>query len=154
MKKLLVLTFVAGLGLLSSSALADTAVGVVIGDPTGISARVGLDAEHSFEGALAYSSSDYEGVHVHATYLWDKARVFKTQADPLYMYYGLGLRLIAISKGRYDGDLSVAPRAPLGLRYIFENPNVEVFAELALSLDLTPKTDVDLDGGIGGRIRF
>lgn len=153
MKKWMLYVVVASFGFLSF-AQADTAVGVVIGDPTGISARFGLDAEHSFEGALAYSSSDYEGIHVHGTYLWDKARVFKTEADPLYLYYGLGLRLISISKGKYDGDLSVAPRAPLGLRYIFENPDVEIFAELALSLDLTPTTDVDLDGGLGVRIRF
>ncbi len=50
--------------------------------------------------------------------------------------------------------LPIGPRAPVGLLYNFHNPNIEVFAELALAVDLTPKTDVDLDVGIGVRVRF
>ncbi len=135
-------------------ARADAAVGAVIGDPTGLSARVGLDGQHSIEGALAYSSSHYEGLHVHGTYLWDRARSFATTEGPLDLYYGLGLRLISINKGDRDGEIAFGPRAPLGLLYNFHNPNIEVFGEVSLAMDLTPKTDVDLDVGIGVRVRF
>ena len=135
-------------------AKADNAVGAVLGDPSGLSARFGLDSFHSIEGALAYSVSGYKGFHMHATYLWDRARAFKTSGDPLYMYYGLGARFISINDGKYDGDLAIGPRAPLGLIYYFENPDLEVFGELSVALDVAPKTDVDLDVGIGVRVRF
>lgn len=153
MKKWIGLLIVASCGFVSY-AHADNAVGVVLGDPTGISGRMSLDSQHSLEGAFAYSSSSYEGLHLRATYLWDRARTFQTAADPLYMYYGLGLRVISISRGKYDGDIAFGPRAPIGVLYNIDNPNLELFAELSLAVDLVPKTDVDIDGGIGVRIRF
>lgn len=139
---------------LTQQAHAANALGVVIGDPTGLSGRMGLDGQHSFEGALASSSGTYDGLHIHGTYLWDHARSFATHQGPIDLYYGLGLRLISIRHGKYDGDTAIGPRAPLGLIYNFHNPNLELFGELALALDITPKTDVDLDIGIGLRIRF
>lgn len=154
MMKYLFLTFVALTSLTTQQAFADAAVGVVLGDPTGLSGRLGLDDKHSAEIALAYSSSHYEGLHIHATYLWDRARSFSTSEGPLEMYYGLGVRVITINKGSRDGETAVGPRAPLGLLYNFHNPDLEVFGELSVALDLVPKTDVDLDFGVGVRIRF
>lgn len=151
--KQIVGTFLVFLGF-SFHAKADNAVGAVLGDPSGISARFGLDNAHSLEGAMAYSVSGYKGFHMHATYMWDRARSFKTAGDPLFMYYGLGARFIAISDGKYRDDIAIGPRAPLGLIYYFENPDLEVFGELSLALDVAPRTDVDLDAGIGVRVRF
>jgi hypothetical protein len=153
MKKLIVVFVTSCCGFLSY-AHADNAVGAVLGDPTGISARFGMDSAHSLEGALAYTWGDHEGMHLHGTYLWDKAREFRTSQAPIYLYYGLGVRVIAINAGKYDGDVAVGPRAPIGLLYNINNPDIELFGELSLALDVTPKTDVDLDVGIGVRVRF
>ncbi|MFS4461088.1 hypothetical protein [Bdellovibrio sp. HCB2-146] len=138
----------------SLNAHADAAVGVVIGDPTGLSGRVGLDGQHSLEGALAFSTGRYTGLHLHGTYLWDRARSWATSEGPLDLYYGLGVRVISINKGDYDGDVAIGPRAPLGLIFNLHNPNIEIFGELSLALDIAPRTDVDLDAGVGVRIRF
>lgn len=135
-------------------ALATNSIGVVLGDPTGLSGRMGIDSKHSIEGALAFSSSKYEGMHIHGTYLWDRARSFSTHEGPIDLYYGLGARIISIHQGKYDGDTAIGARAPLGLLYNFNNPDLELFGEISLALDLTPKIDVDLDLGIGLRIRF
>ncbi|UOF02223.1 hypothetical protein [Bdellovibrio reynosensis] len=136
------------------SAQAEVAVGAVLGDPTGLSARTAIDGQHSVDGALAYNSGTYSGLHLHLTYLRDRARTFATTEGPIELYYGLGLRLISVDKGKYDGDTALGPRAPLGLVYHFKNPNVEVFGEIALALDVVPRTDVDLDVGVGVRLRF
>jgi len=133
---------------------ASNAVGVIVGDPSGLSARFALDNEHSIDGALAYATGANSGFHIHGTYLWDRARTFPTDQDPIEMYYGLGARIISIDKGKYDGDVSFGPRAPIGLLYNFTNPNLEVFGEIAAVLDLTPKMTVDLDVGVGVRVRF
>lgn len=138
----------------ADTARADNAVGIVIGDPTGVSARTTLDGSHSLEGALAYSFGHYDGTEIHGTYLRDRARSFVTKEGPIEMYYGLGARLIFINNGKNDGRIALGPRAPLGALYNFRNPNIEVFAEISATLDVVPSTDVDLDIGIGFRVRF
>ncbi|AHI05729.1 hypothetical protein BDW_06115 [Bdellovibrio bacteriovorus W] len=137
------------------AAHAESALGVVLGDPSGLSARHRVDAGHSLEGALAFSAGHRRGFHIHGTYLWDKARTFVVEhSNIVELYYGLGFRLINIDGGRYNGDVALGPRAPLGLLYKIDNPNLEFFAELSLALDIVPSIDVDLDAGIGVRIRF
>lgn len=136
------------------NARAEGAIGAVIGDPTGISGRIAVDGKHSIEGALAYSTGTYDGLHIHGTYLWDGARSFATTEGPIEMFYGLGARLISVNKGEQKDKVAFGPRAPIGLLYNFTNPDIEVFGELSLALDLTPKVGVDLDVGVGARIRF
>ncbi|MDG0817335.1 hypothetical protein [Bdellovibrio svalbardensis] len=138
----------------AEKAHADSALGIVIGDPTGVSGRTSLNGAHSLEGAIAYSFGHYDGTEIHGTYLWDRARSFATKEGPIEMYYGLGARVIFINSGKHDGEVAVGPRAPLGVLYNFHNPNIEVFGEIAATLDIVPATDVDLDLGIGFRVRF
>ena len=155
MKKYMTASMLALSLMMTHHAQADSALGVVLGDPTGFSGRTSLDGQHSLEGALAYSTGHHSGLHVHGTYLWDRARVFSVErSGPIEMYYGLGLRLISINSGKHDGDIAIGPRAPLGVVYKINNPNLEFFGELSLALDVAPDTDVDLDAGVGIRIRF
>ncbi len=135
-------------------AFAESSLGVVLGDPTGLSGRTSLDGSHSIEGAIAYATGNHGGLHIHGTYLWDEANQFATRSGPINLYYGLGARLIRIDGGDNKGDISIGPRAPLGLLYKFKNPSIEIFGELSLALDILPSTDVDLDACIGARIRF
>ncbi len=141
---------------LSHLSYADSGVGVILGGPTGISGRTSIDSQHSLDLALAYSHHPYSGFYIHGTYIRDAARLFPVANNnaPLEMYYGLGLRVISINKGKYDGDLAVGPRAPVGLLYNIDNPNLELFGEISLALDVLPRTEVDLDVGIGVRFRF
>lgn len=140
--------------LIAQKSFADVALGAVLGDPSGLSARVGIDGQHSAEGALAYNSGTNSGLHFHLTYLRDNARSFATKEGPIELFYGLGFRLVSVDKGKYDGDTLFGPRAPLGLLYSFKDPQVEVFGEIAMTLDVVPRTDIDLDVGIGLRIKF
>lgn len=136
-------------------ARAENALGIVIGDPTGLSGRFGVSADNSIEGALAFTSEHYHGLHLHGTYLWDRARTFHVQSGgAIDMYYGLGARIISINSGEHDGDVALAARAPIGLLFKINNPNLEFFAELAAALNVTPNVNADLDVGIGCRIRF
>jgi len=154
MKNIGILFCALALTLTGYQAKADNAIGAVIGDPTGVSGRMGYDEGHSIEGALAYGLGHRSGLHIHGTYIWDKARTFETEGGPLYLYYGLGARLIAINHGDDDGEIAIGPRAPVGLLFNLHDPNLEIFGELSLAMDLTPSTDVDLDACIGVRIRF
>lgn len=132
----------------------DFAVGVILGDPTGLSGKVKLNERHSIDGALAFSSGKHSGAQIHADYIWDRARSWGTTEGPLNMYYGLGGRLISYNDDRNSSKISIGPRGSLGLDFNINNPNIEFFGELALVLEVVPSITADLDAGIGARIRF
>lgn len=141
--------------LMTSAAHAeDFAVGVILGDPSGLSAKMKYDAGHSLDGALAYSSGKHSGMQFHVDYLWDRARSWGTTQGPLDMYYGLGGRLISYNDDRDKSQISIGPRGSIGLSFNVHNPNIELFGELAMVLDVAPSISADLDAGVGARIRF
>lgn len=129
-------------------------LGVILGDPTGISGRHDLSRTTSIDGALSWSNGTRRGAQIHGDYLVTKPNALAAGDSFLDVYYGIGLRMISISSDKYKGDLSLGPRAPLGLRYELRDPTVEFFGEVALVLDLIPETDADLEVGVGVRYRF
>jgi hypothetical protein len=130
-------------------------LGVILGDPSGLSAKLKMDQAHSVDGALAYSSGRRSGLQLHADYLWDHARSWGTTEGPLDMYYGLGGRIITYDENyNHKGLISLGPRGSIGLSFNINNPNLEFFGELAAILEIAPSVGVDLDAGIGARIRF
>ncbi len=146
---------VVSLSLLSSLAFAeDFAAGVILGDPSGLSVKMKMDEGHSLDGAFAYSSGKHHGIQFHADYLRDRARSWHTSGGgPINMYYGIGGRIISYDDSK-KSEVAIGPRGSLGLNYDFFNPNVEVFGELALVLEVAPSVDADIDFGVGARIRF
>ncbi|MBL7952344.1 MAG: hypothetical protein JNM62_11570 [Flavobacteriales bacterium] len=90
--------------------------------------------------------------------------LIKVGKGRLPLYYGPGLRMRSWNNGRYwhrgryydhDGThLDLGIRFPVGLAYLFDGAPVDVFLELAPTLDLVPSTSVDFDGGIGFRYWF
>jgi len=132
----------------------DYGVGVILGDPTGLSVKMRLDGENAVDGALAFSTGRYNGLQFHGDYLWDNARSWHTEQGPLGMYYGLGARVISYKKPDDRSEVSVGPRGSLGVHLNINNPNLEIFGELALILDVAPAMTADIDAGVGARIRF
>lgn len=130
------------------------ALGVILGDPSGLSGKVKYDNNHSIDGALAYSTGKHSGMQFHSDYLWDRARSWETTQGPLNMYYGLGGRLISYNDDHDNAKVSIGPRGSLGLNFNVNNPNIELFGELAMILEVAPSMTADLDAGVGARIRF
>lgn len=130
-------------------------LGVILGAPTGISGKMALGNNRSLDAALAYSLANDLGLEFHTDYLIENAHSFAINApQPLELYFGIGVRIAVIDKGRHEDDLAIGPRAPVGISYTISNPNLQFFGELALILNIIPDTDVDLDGGVGVRYRF
>jgi hypothetical protein len=79
--------------------------------------------------------------------------VFRVSSGKLPLYVGVGGRLkIKNNKGNDDNRFGI--RVPLGIVYMLESAPVDVFLEIAPILDLTPKTDVSVNGGLGFRYFF
>jgi hypothetical protein len=148
------------LSLISFQSHADLGVGLILGQPTGLSAIYKPSKSLGYDLALAWSFSDHhESAYLHANRLWIQNGGLRLDSLVMDYYYGAGLRVITYdthyrAHGIDDPDYLIGVRAPLGFSYQFKKPPIEIFGELALILNLIESTSVDLDGGIGIRIHF
>lgn len=125
----------------------DVGVGVIVGEPTGLSLKSWTGGNNAFDVGLAWSL-DRDAVHVHADYLWHNFNLFdEIDEGSLPLYYGIGGRVILD-----DDDAVVGARVPVGLNYLFEDAPIGLFLEVAPIINLAPDTELDVDGGVG--IRF
>lgn len=125
-----------------------TGLGVIIGEPTGISAKFWTTSRNAVDAAMAYSFRRRGYFHIHADYLWHFPDVIRsTERFPLYV--GIGGRLAV---GRDRGIFGV--RIPGGIAYWVRSAPVEIFFEVAPIVDLAPETDVSGNIGIGARFFF
>lgn len=136
-------------------------LGVIIGEPTGISAKAWTSPVHAFDFGLGWSvggdrigtyKGRYDGrsrVHFHMDYLWHAFdAIHSSERFPLY--YGIGGR---INTGAgYDASLAV--RGVFGIEWMPHHTPIDVFLELVPSLQLTSSTSFGLDAGIGARYFF
>jgi hypothetical protein len=130
-------------------------LGVVLGAPTGISAKAEIGESRAVDAVLSYSLANDLALEFHSDYLIENAYAININApSPMQLYFGIGGRVVTIDKGKHDGDLLIGPRAPVGVSYKISNPNLEFFGELALDFDIIPYTNLDLEAGVGVRYRF
>lgn len=137
-------------------------VGVVIGEPTGVAAKLYLQDDQAIQAALglAFVSS---GFHVHADYVFHPWILEDREAFTLPAYIGPGVRLMQHRAGRgADDDFRIGPRAVIGMLFDFKEIPLDVFVEVAGVVELrfgSSDDDVNgfgvaLNGGLGGRYYF
>jgi len=139
-------------------------LGLILGEPTGISGKYWIGGDRAFDFGVAWGLGHGGYLHLHGDYLFHNMDLISVGKGRLPLYYGPGLRVRSWNNGRYwhrgryhdhDGrrmDLGI--RFPVGLAYLFDGAPVDVFLEVAPTLDLVPSTSVDFDGGIGLRYWF
>lgn len=126
-------------------------VGVMAGEPTGLTLKVWGSSQQAFDGAAGWSLGEGGWVYLHGDYLWHRYELdpedFKGSVP---YYFGVGCRVLL-----HEGDdFRLGVRFPIGLDYLFESGRFDVFIEVAPVLDLVPETDFDLSGGLGARFYF
>lgn len=125
-------------------------VGLMIGEPTGISFKYWSSQKHALAGGAAWSLGQYEAVHLHGDYLWHTYSLFDDiEKGQLPFYYGIGGRVVLVTN-----DAILGVRVPVGLNYRFENSPLDLFLEVAPTMNLVPDTDFDINGALGMRIYF
>jgi len=133
-------------------------IGVIIGEPTGVSAKKWTDREHAFDAAAAWSFSEDDAVRLHADYLVHNFGVIRTDASTgrLPFYYGIGGRILIFDNDRRgdDHDTRLGVRFPLGFSFLFTRAPFDIFAEIVPVLDIVPDSDFGLDAAIGARFYF
>lgn len=144
-KVFLALILLAAPGGLRAQKAGDVGVGVILGDPTGLSGKYWLDDRNALDAGLGFSG-DFA---LHADYLrhiWDLWP--QPVKGKLPAYLGLGARLEA------SDDPEFGIRAVGGTAYWLPRHPIEVFLEIAPVFRLAPSADVGFDAGIGLRYYF
>ena len=130
----------------------DFGLGVIIGEPTGLSWKIWAGGKNALAGAAAWSLGRTDAFHLHADYLFHNFRLFPVSKGRLPFYYGLGVRFLFHENG--EESTKVGVRFPLGIEYIFATSSLGIFIEIVPILDLSPGTDFDLNAAIGFRFYF
>lgn len=123
-------------------------LGVIIGEPTGISGKQWLNGTNAIDGGLAWSFRSSGFFHLHADYLWHFPDAIKSQ-ERFVLYAGVGGRF-----GATKGDATLGVRIVGGIAFWPRETPIDVFLELAPILDLAPATEISANGGIGVRFFF
>jgi len=123
-------------------------LGLIIGEPTGISFKYWTGSTTAFDAALAWSFIDEGAFHIHGDYIFHNMRLISVPEGTLPFYYGIGARI------KTANDTKLGVRVPLGLAYLFSNAPVDIFIEVVPILDLMPKTDFSINAAIGARYFF
>lgn len=163
------LTCLVLLGLLGLSGIdawaqrSGTGLGVILGEPTGLTLKHWVAADRAVDAAAAWSLAGRDSLQLHADYLFHNFEVLRRDLpDPPALYYGVGARVQFHEdrSGRHhhdnddDGDTAAGVRFPVGLNFYLTRSALDIFVELVPSLDLSPSTDFDLDAALGARFFF
>ncbi len=132
-------------------------IGIILGEPTGLSLKFWTTYSTAFDVAAAWSFINGSAVHLHADYLFHNFGLIKLDFDQLPIYYGVGGRIKFVEVEDDGNDKSkyrLGVRIPIGLNYLPSRIPLDFFIEIVPLLDLIPKTDFNINGGIGFRYFF
>ena len=149
---LIALSFVCALCMPSDSRAAEgsTGLGVILGEPTGLSFKQWVGTRHAFDIAAAWSFADNGAFHIHADYLWHFFdRIDRVESGSIPLYVGVGGRIKF-----NDNDDDVGVRVPLGIDFILADAPIDFFLEVVPILDLVPDTDFEINAALGARFWF
>lgn len=122
-------------------------IGVMIGEPTGLSGKLWLNEMNALDVGAAWSFSDDGMLALFADYLFHPLIIpFQNGSAPIYIGLGPSLRL---------GDENfIAGRVPIGVSYILDEAPISFFGEIAPVIEIIPDTQFHFNGGIGIRLAF
>ena len=166
MKRFFFLLLISSVFVFSNKSFAQSngiGAGIIVGGPTGISAKFWTSPTNAVALAIGWSTGgewgrEYNGwfyyqpesyFHLHADYLWHNFNVIKsTQRLPIY--YGVGFHL---NSGN-GVPTAFGARGVLGIDWMPHSAPLDVFLEFAPVLYLYPATEMGLDAGFGARFFF
>lgn len=137
-------------------------VGIVIGEPTGVAAKMYLQDDQAIQAALGATFVS-GGFQAHADYVFHPWILEEREAFTLPAYVGGGLRLMQHGAGRDgDDDFRIGPRAVVGMLFDFKEIPLDVFVEVAGIVEYRFGSDdpdingvgLALNGGLGARYYF
>ena len=119
-------------------------LGPIIGEPTGLSAKLWITENSALDGAIAWSFMD-GCLDLHADYLLHSYDILNMKKGELPTYCGIGARV------NFEDKTTFGLRGVLGLEYIPDNIPIDLFLEFAPILNITPDSNFGFNAAIGIR---
>jgi hypothetical protein len=123
-------------------------LGIILGEPTGVSGKAWLTDRTAIDMAAAWSFSDEAALHLHADYLFHNFDLITVDTGQLPIHFGIGARV------KFEDESKLGVRIPVGLTYIFSGTPIDIFFEIVPILDLVPDTEFEANAAIGARFYF
>jgi hypothetical protein len=131
------------------AAAGDTGLGIIIGEPTGLSLKHWTGRSKAIDLAAAWSFEGEDALHLHGDLLFHRYDWIEVDGEGLPTYLGVGVRVKLV-----DDDELIGARFPIGVAYAFDRNRFDFFFELVPIMDLAPDTDFSLNAGLGLRFWF
>jgi hypothetical protein len=130
-------------------------IGIVLGEPTGISAKLYLQDDQAVQAGLGFAFIG-NGLHVHVDYVFHPWILQSRDSFVLPVYIGPGGRLINREKGRDNRQLAIGVRAVVGLLFDFKTVPLDAFVEVAglFEVEFDDGPGVDINAAAGARYYF
>ncbi|MDO9575046.1 MAG: DUF3996 domain-containing protein [bacterium] len=120
-------------------------LGVIVGEPTGLSCKLWRGSNTAIDGVAAWSFGKGGALQLHSDYLFHNFNLIK---DNIPIYYGIG------GKIKFAEKSEAGIRIPLGIDFLLTEAPLDIFFELVPLIGLVPATDFEVNGGIGIRYFF
>jgi hypothetical protein len=137
--------------LLAASALGSAAepgrlgVGLILFDPSGLSAKAWLHRSTALAGGIGWSAEENHYLHIHADFLFFSRRLAADRNLNLDFYLGVGGKII------FRDDDNAWFRIPLGVDFLLRKSPLNFFFELVPSFNFSK---IKLFGAVGFRYIF
>ena len=131
----------------------DFGLGLILGDPTGVTGKHVLSASNAIDWAVGFGTINGRHLHVHADYLWEW-ELYRWPSAAMNLHAGVGPKLGFRDRRNNDDVFLLGARGPVGLNWRFTKAPFDVFIEIAAGLWIVENVDFDLDAAIGGRYWF
>lgn len=132
-------------------------VGIILGEPTGITAKLYLKDDQAIQAAVG-SAFIGGGLQLHADYVFHPYILQTRPSFVLPVYVGPGLRLIDYTNGRDNSSFAIGLRVVGGLLFDFKEVPIDAFIEVAGVLEYEFKAGagagLKLNAGAGVRYYF
>lgn len=124
-------------------------VGLLLGSHSGISANYKFEENKSIDFLGSYDFGDNQEYYFHSTYLFRHPKSIDFDTISFGWYGGLGAKIESD-----DNDFNMGARVALGLNYELETKPIEIFTEVAATMNVIQNTDTDVNVALGARYYF
>lgn len=123
-------------------------IGVILGQPTGLSAKLWLSQTSAVDLAAAWNFLPVGSLYLQADYLYHIYHLFNVKKGKLPIYFGVG------GSVALQPTTTIGLRVPVGLEYLFPDAPLDLFVEVGFGISLYPATQFQGSGGVGIRYTF
>ncbi len=123
-------------------------LGVLLGDPFGISGKYYVFDNQAIVGGVGYGYSEEDGFQTQFDYVWHPHVIGERENLKFSWYLGLGAALLI------GDDSALNMRFPVGFQTALTNQSLDFFIEAVPGLELIDDPDFAIDFAAGTRFYF